>query len=92
MSEFEIIHQQDQQLFYIEFDDNEKAFIKYRLLERQKESAVDFYSTLVPTSQRGKGIAAKLVEKAFVWADQQQLRIEASCWYAAKKIAQRTTA
>lgn len=86
MSEYKIIHEQDQQLFYIELDDDQKAYIKYKLLGNRQ---VDFYSTLVPTTHREQGLAAKLVEAGFKWADEQGLHINASCWYAAKKLAER---
>jgi len=87
MNQYDIMHQQEEQLFYVALDDDEKAFIKYRLIENRQ---VDFYSTFVPISQRGKGLAAKLVEHAFRWADEQELTIQASCWYAAKKLTERT--
>lgn len=83
---FEIIHEQEQQLFYIELDDNQKAYTKYKLLGNRQ---VDFYSTLVPDGHRKQGLAAKLVQRGFEWADQQELHITASCWYAAKKLAER---
>jgi len=52
-------------------------------------SEVDFYTTFVPDSLRGQGIAAQLVESGFAWADEQGLKIKASCWYAAKKLERR---
>jgi len=50
---------------------------------------VDFYTTFVPDSLRGQGVAAQLVESGFAWADEQGLEIKSSCWYAAKKLERR---
>lgn len=87
MSDVDIFHEPEQGLFYIELEDNQKAYIKYRLLGNLQ---VDFYSTLVPTTHRGKGLAAKLVERGFVWAEEEGLGLQASCWYAAKKLNEQT--
>ncbi len=83
MSEsFDILHQEQEDLFYIPLEDGQRAFIKYR--HTANTSGVDFYSTFVPSDYRGKGLAAKLVKHAFAWADSQSLDIKASCWYADK--------
>ena len=86
MSKFNVIHDKTQQLFYINLGNDYKAWIKYKLTENNE---VDFYTTLVPASHRGQGIAAMLVNQAFGWADEQGLQIIASCWYAEKKLQQR---
>ncbi len=88
MNDYPILHESEQQLFYMELEDDQKAYIKYRMLGNLQ---VDFYSTLVPTTHRGKGLAAQLVEKAFAWANAEGLGIQASCWYAAKKLAEQET-
>jgi len=74
-----IHHDKETKRFYIVFDSGEQAELKYRL---QDDSGVDFYSTFVPNTERGKGLAAGLVEHGFEWAKQQGLEIYASCWYA----------
>ena len=84
VSNYPILHEADQALFYMELEDNQKAWVKYRLLENRR---VDFYSTLVPMTHRSKGLAAMLVDEAFSWAEREGLTIRASCWYAAKKLA-----
>jgi len=89
MSEYQILHEPDQELFYMELEDDQKAYIKYKMLGNRQ---VDFYSTLVPTTHRGKGLAAQLVETGFNWAKDNDLGIEASCWYAAKKLDQQQLA
>lgn len=86
MNENTIIHDQEQQVFYIDLNDNQKAYIKYQLMD---DAQIDFTSTFVPQTHRKQGIAAKLVESGFAWADQENLNIKASCWYAAKKLDER---
>jgi len=72
--------QQDQKnnRFYIAFESGEEAELKYRL---QSNKEVDFFSTYVPNTQRGKGAGARLVEKGLAWAKDESLTIHASCWY-----------
>ena len=85
MSKYPIKHEVDQELFYMELEDDQKAYVKYKRLGNLR---VDFYSTLVPTTHRGQGLAAQLVAAGFDWAKAEGLKIEASCWYAAKKLEQ----
>ena len=89
---FEIYHQEEEQLFFINVEGEQRAFMKYRRLgNRAAQSAVDFWSTFVPESHRGTGMAAELVEYGFIWAESQNLHIETSCWYAAKKLQERNS-
>ena len=44
---------------------------------------LDLYSTYVPGTDRGKGIAARLVEAAVSYARSENLRIVPTCWYVA---------
>jgi len=89
MSKYIIEHQEDEQLFFVALDE-QRAFLRYRLTDNPSVKAeVDFFSTFVPDSHRGQGLAAQLVETGFAWADEQGLDIKASCWYAAKKLQKR---
>ena len=47
---------------------------------------VELYSTFVPPAERGRGIAAQLVEAAIEYARAEGLRIIPSCWYVAQWI------
>lgn len=85
MTDYDIQHQKDQDLFYVLLDDGQRAYLKYRY--SGSESAVgqvDFHNTFVPDDYRGSGLAEKLVNHGFDWAEQQGLLINTSCWYAAK--------
>ncbi|HEY7505038.1 MAG TPA: GNAT family N-acetyltransferase [Gemmatimonadales bacterium] len=45
---------------------------------------VEFYSTFVPPADRGRGLAARLVQAAVEYARAEGLRIIPSCWYVAQ--------
>ena len=45
---------------------------------------VELYSTFVPPADRGRGLAARLVEAAVQYARAEGLRIIPSCWYVAQ--------
>ena len=47
---------------------------------------LELYSTYVPAADRGKGVAAQLVEAALGYARSEGLRIIPSCWYVAQWI------
>jgi len=90
MSDYQIEHQAEQQLFYVLLEDGQRAFLKYRRSgEKSAMAHVDFWSTFVPDSHRGRGLAAELVEHGFRWAESEGLHIKTSCWYAAKKLERR---
>ncbi|MCZ2721505.1 GNAT family N-acetyltransferase [Marinomonas sp. 15G1-11] len=70
-----------------QYEQNEApAVLKYKILIDPKsgQHTVDFYSTFVPESLRGKGIAEKLVRTGLKWANEQNHEITASCWYVEK--------
>ncbi len=90
MSDYEIQHQTEESLFFVHLEDGQRAFVKYRRSGSESAaSQVDFFSTFVPDSHRGKGLAGKLVDHAFAWAESEKLHIISSCWYAAKKLERR---
>ena len=93
MPEFQIQHQPEQNLFFVPLDDGQSAFIKYRHSDdRSASSEVDFWSTFVPDSYRGQGLAAQLVDHAFAWAEENGYHFRTSCWYAAKRMQARQQA
>ena len=72
-----IQHQPEQARFVCDTGNGE-AVITYRL----QGSTIDFNHTYVPSSARGRGIAALLVDAAADWAKAQGYTLTASCWYA----------
>jgi len=74
MTDYQIQHQEEESLFYVVLEDEQRAYLKYR--RSGVESAVvqiDIWSTFVPESYRGKGL----------------LHITSSCWYASKLLERR---
>jgi hypothetical protein len=82
-SQTDIHHYQSEQEFRIELDDAPAAYVRYSL--DSKANSVDFTSTFVPDSHRGQGIAERLINEAFAWAEQSHLIVKTSCWYAQLK-------
>lgn len=80
---YNVVHNLDEARFELRLSNKEIAYVLYKL----ENNTVDFFSTFVPESQRGQGLAAQLTKVALKWADQQHLRINASCWYVAKNLA-----
>lgn len=90
MPDYQVLHQPEESLFYVHLDDGQRAFVKYRRSGTESAKAmVDFYSTFVPDAYRGQALAGKLIDHAFAWADENELHINTSCWYAAKKLERR---
>ena len=77
-----IIHDTDNKQFTLELEGLESV-LQYTLLD---DDRVDFNHTFVPPELRGHGHAAQLVDAGFAWAREQNKKIEASCWYAARRL------
>ena len=84
LNETNVHHDTDENTFFIDIEGEaqERAYMKYTL----DKNVVDFYTTFVPDSQRGKGLAAILVDAGMAWANKSNHEMKASCWYAAKKL------
>lgn len=78
----DIIHQPERLRFVYEAE-GEIALVEYRYVN---ETTVDFHHTFVPPTMRKHGLALKLVDAAGAWAKTQQFQIEASCWFAHKRL------
>jgi predicted GNAT family acetyltransferase len=78
-----VVHDQDTQQFIIDLGDAPAAYVRYTLSD--DNSFVDFVTTFVPDSHRGQGLAERLVNAAFIWAEKARLNVKTSCWYAELK-------
>jgi predicted GNAT family acetyltransferase len=80
-----IVHHPDDQCFVLEWQ-GQQARLDYQLLSARglSPASLDFTHTFVPPEFRGQGLAAQLVQYGLRWAAQQQLQVQASCWYVAK--------
>lgn len=65
----------DQALEY--WVDGKRSFIGYEMEGNQ----IYLLHTEVPTEQNGKGIAAQMVEKAFVYLEGRDMKVIPSCSY-----------
>ncbi|MCJ2377688.1 N-acetyltransferase [Vibrio sp. ZSDZ34] len=74
-----IVHQKERQRFVIE-----KAGFECVLEYKLTDSGINFTRTFVPDVFRGQGLARQLVDAGLAWASEEQLDIEADCWYVAK--------
>ena len=63
---------------FVILESNQEATLKYRL---KGESQVEFISTYVPLSLRGRGIAEALVQTGLQWAKSGGYEISSRCWY-----------
>ncbi len=75
--ETEIVHDDQQGCFLIELEQG-RAVLEYQLLPG---NTVNFSRTYVPTEYRNHGLAEKLVRAGLAWANQQGLKVRATCWY-----------
>ena len=74
-----IQHNKNAKRFFVELEGGVDAELKYRTMG---EDVVDFYSTFVPNTHRGKGLGSKLVKASIAWAKENGYGMHASCWYA----------
>ncbi len=73
--EVRVKHEQKYQQFTISFEE-EDAELAYSL---PAEGVIDFTHTYVPQAARGKGIAQLLVKEGLQYADENKLKVIATC-------------
>ena len=78
----EILHDETSKRFTYE----REGAVSYLAYHRVDEHTVDFLSTFTPPALRGRGIAARVVERALNWADENALKVIPSCWFVAELI------
>ncbi|WP_017938330.1 GNAT family N-acetyltransferase [Zestomonas thermotolerans] len=66
--------------------DGDRAYLAYMDLGQQ---TLDIYRTFVPTSLRGRGIAAALTEEALAYADRMGYTVIPSCSYVERYMERR---
>lgn len=77
----DVIHDPEHHQFRLDAGSGEEAVLRYR---ERSDGTLDLVSTFTPTSARGRGLAARLVEAALDFARAQGKRVIPSCWYVAK--------
>lgn len=75
--EITIQHDLAEKQFYVTIDGS-RAYLAYMDLGRK---TLDIYRTFVPNALRGKGLAAKLTERALQFANEEGYQVIPSCSY-----------
>jgi len=87
LSNGEVFHDVDNNRFVLTID-GQLVQTKYRMVDEQ---TLDFYSTYTPTQLRGRGLAAKVVNAALDYIEENNLTVVATCWYFKKIMASRAS-
>ena len=74
MNEAEVKHDKQQERFYIDIK-GDNAHLDYSL----QDDKIDLYHTFTPPQLRGRGLAGKVVEFAFNYAKENNLKVIPSC-------------
>jgi predicted GNAT family acetyltransferase len=75
-----VLHNKGERIFTIEVEGHQPAFLKYKQIS---SDSLDLWTTVVPRSLEGKGIAKLLANEAFAFAREEDLQVKLSCWYLA---------
>jgi uncharacterized protein len=78
----EIQHDETRHRFTYERD-GQLSYLSYHLIDAH---TVDFVSTYTPPALRGRGIAARVVQRGLEWAEENQLKVVPTCWFVAELI------
>lgn len=78
VSKLNVIHDQNEQKFYIQLTEKDNAYIKYRKLD---EKTFELKSTVVPREFEGQGIAGKLADETFKFGKENSKKFVISCSY-----------
>ena len=77
MEDVEVVHEPARRRFVAQSGERESQLVYLRV----DQDIVDFRSTYVHPSVRGKGVGEKLVREALDWARGEGLRVIPSCWF-----------
>lgn len=75
----QVLHNEVKGEFQLQYPGHDPAYLRYR----QDTSGLDLYTTVVPSSLEGRGVAKVLANAAFDHVVSQQLGVKLSCWYLA---------
>jgi predicted GNAT family acetyltransferase len=83
MQTTEVVHNADESRYELVEDGVEIGMTEYRLVANDGEAptVAEFFHTLITPRQRGKGNAARLVERALDDIRARGLKVKATCWY-----------
>ena len=78
LPEIGVIHNTEDNISTLSYENHDIAYLKYNYMEPGK---VDMFTTVVPNSLGGKGVAKILADAAFNWAVKNGVKMKLSCWY-----------
>ena len=81
----EILHDEIRHRFYLPLEDGEEAHLLYE----RREDILDFYHTFVPPTAREQGLAERIVEAGFRYAESNHLKVIPSCSYVSGRFLQK---
>jgi uncharacterized protein len=81
----EITHDIERRRFRLTVEGDE-AHLAYSEL---RPGVLDFHSTYVPPAHRGHKLAERLVAAGFAYAREHGYKVVPSCWYVARKVAEK---
>ena len=67
-------------IFFIDLGPGKKAYIRYSI----DDKTMVIESTFTPEEYRGKGLAAKIIERAIEFAKEEKLKIRPLCSYSVR--------
>jgi len=80
---YEVIHDIENERFKIDLE-YETAYLSYSVMG----DTINFNSTYTPPVLRGKGLARLIVEKAFEFAREEELKVTSGCSYVVRFVHQ----
>eukprot|EP01006_Ploeotia_vitrea_P006084 TRINITY_DN1222_c0_g1_i1.p1 TRINITY_DN1222_c0_g1~~TRINITY_DN1222_c0_g1_i1.p1 ORF type:complete len:108 (+),score=6.44 TRINITY_DN1222_c0_g1_i1:29-325(+) len=79
MNSTEVVHRSNERLFAIPGPDDYMAYVTY--VEDSNNKTLDLQHTYTNPQYRGQGLAAKVVQSAFEYAEVQGLTVIPTCTY-----------
>jgi len=73
-----VIHHAEKQEFTITIPGHESAYLRYT---RNSHDGLTMFTTVVPDSLGGRGVAKLLADEAFEFAVKEQVGLKLTCWY-----------
>jgi len=73
-----VIHDVERQEFTLSIPGHPPAYLRYTMDGAKR---VTMYTTVVPESLGGRGLAKLLADKAFDFAVHEQVELRLTCWY-----------
>jgi len=78
LSAQDVKHLKDSNEFQISVPGHEPAYLRYH---KKSSVELDLYTTVVPQSMEGNGVAKLLAKAALKFAREENLPVRPSCWY-----------